>query len=616
MKVKKPQWLQSGGNILKMADGDPLPAPHNNIIFGQGAGRWSTNIGGRYFNNILQLIAQSSDLQSTINAINTMQDRHYGLYTTSKGVQPKVGANQNVHDYQTDINSGYEFVNTRGIQWGRDNNRYTFPTNGVTNDKPVNTVWGEDKDYGAQTDDRRLLGRVVNGTDDYTSEELASLRDQLKQYGVEMYLDPTTNYYKLKLNGDGGRKGMSYTNGNLWGNLLNFTKPEKSQLPNPHIIPHLATLGTGLWGINAQNLAAKKLKFPLIEGDHRQYQTGTDYQQRTFLENKANEARLASMQNPTNDINHNLRLRESGEKSAEEYAIKGLELMERRYNYDVQAAKQDRDYNNAKDIEVGNYNTAQNAKAWNSNVIADQEKIAKTTAGVNEFIRNITGEILQSNQTNKLNEQYRKFGNYSLQNNMRKRRLYDTFSRISNDISQWSEFGGLYDAAMDKSSDFMTKYVDDNSRSLYAPNFATTKGRISTAQRDQLLSWMQNSEDANAVKYRTRYQNFLNRLQSSFYDQLYNLEEQKEAWKLANVPQYVTNEFDWYSKPQRTTSPLFHKSGGKVDKLSDFTKQYSKELQHVRTSIDKRNKTALQHLDKELDRLNKEQILLLRSAFK
>jgi len=70
MKVKEPQWLQSGGNILKMADGDQLPASYNNITFTEGAGRWYSDVGGKYFNNILKLIAQSSDIQGTIDAIN------------------------------------------------------------------------------------------------------------------------------------------------------------------------------------------------------------------------------------------------------------------------------------------------------------------------------------------------------------------------------------------------------------------------------------------------------------------------------------------------------------------------------------------------------------------
>lgn len=611
MKVKEPQWLQSGGNILKMADGDQLPAPYNNITFAEGAGRWYSDVGGKYFNNILQLIAQSPNLQATIDAINQMQDRHYGLYTTSNGVQPKVNINQNVNDYQSDINSGYEFVNTVGIQQGRDNNRYVNPDKGATKDKPVNTVWGEDQHYGAQTDDRRLLGRITNGTDDYTTEELSSLQEQLGKYGVEMYLDPNTNYYKLKLNG----KGITTTNRGIPPTELTFTKEDKPKLPNPHILPHIATLGVGLINNSIQNLKQKQLEFPLHQPDYRQYQRSSEYYPRTLLEKQATETRWQGTQNLTSDINQNLRIRGAAEKSAEEYAIKAAQMMSDQYRYDTQMAKADRDYNIAKGTEIRNYNTDQIAKSKNNRIIADQQKAERNTAGINEFIRNISGEILQSNQTNKLNEQYRKYGNYALQNNMEKRRLYDTFSRISNDISQWSEFGGLYDAAMN-STDFMTKYIDKKSEPLYATRFANTNGKITTAQRDQLLNWMQNSDDPNAVKYRTNYKNFLEKLQNSFYNKLYNLEEKKEAWKLANVPQYVTNEFDWNFTPQDRTSLMFKKSGGKIDKLSDYTKQYSKELQHVRTSIDKRNKTALQHLDKQLDRLNREQLLLLRSVFK
>ena len=67
-------------------------------------------------------------------------------------------------------------------------------------------------------------------------------------------------------------------------------------------------------------------------------------------------------------------------------------------------------------------------------------------------------------------------------------------------------------------------------------------------------------------------------------------------------------------------SPLwrdkFQKGGRIGSKLSDFTKQYQRELQHVRKSQDERNKTTLKHLDKQLERLSKEQLILLRSVFK
>jgi len=65
-----------------------------------------------------------------------------------------------------------------------------------------------------------------------------------------MYLDPTTNYYKLKLNG----KGTTTTNRGIPPTELTFTKPDESKLSHPHILPHIATLGVGLINNSFQNL--------------------------------------------------------------------------------------------------------------------------------------------------------------------------------------------------------------------------------------------------------------------------------------------------------------------------------------------------------------------------
>ena len=169
---------------------------------------WYSNVFNPYQQYILDQLSQYGTNDTYGNWINTMQDSHEKLYQVAGGANGNFlneAYNNNadaVRNYQqaydTDqysknhLDHGY---NTRGIVQaylaGRYKNIGFTKRNGQDS---VNTKWTPDGSYSGQTDDRRILGREG----DFTDQQLTDWNNKLKTIGWEQYLDPTTKYYKLR----------------------------------------------------------------------------------------------------------------------------------------------------------------------------------------------------------------------------------------------------------------------------------------------------------------------------------------------------------------------------------------------------------------------------------
>lgn len=151
---------------------------------------WYNEVYGQFRDNLGD---QFSNNQLTIDDINMMQRRHAGL-SNQWGTKGDAYFGDDVKQYQTDINSDrLNFVNQRGITNAFNKNIYGVSNNANTGD---NTTKGfvNDGRYSSITDDRRLLGRQGDFTDDQLKQEQEYWRGK----NAEMYLDPETNYYMLK----------------------------------------------------------------------------------------------------------------------------------------------------------------------------------------------------------------------------------------------------------------------------------------------------------------------------------------------------------------------------------------------------------------------------------
>lgn len=168
---------------------------------------WYNNVFTPYSQHILDQLKAYNSNDTYGNWLNNMQTDHYKIYTGAGGTNwnPQIAYNDeadSVRNYQTVYNEdpyskdkvayGY---NTRGITPAYNAGRYKeigyTKRNGQDS---LNTAYTPDGSYGGQTDDRRILGRLG----DFTDQQLADWNTKLKALGWEQYLDPTTKYYKLR----------------------------------------------------------------------------------------------------------------------------------------------------------------------------------------------------------------------------------------------------------------------------------------------------------------------------------------------------------------------------------------------------------------------------------
>lgn len=207
------------GGILYAKQGNTT---YNAQVFGKVKGRtnyggitntnnnttWYNNVFTPYQQYIFDQLSQYGNNDTYGNWINGMQDNHEKLYQSAGGANGNflnVAYNNNadaVRNYQqaydadqyskNAITHGY---NTRGIAQAYNSGRYANVGYAKRNGQDsLNTQWTPDGSYSGQTDDRRILGRKG----DFTDQQLLDWNNKLKTIGWEQYLDPTTNYYKLR----------------------------------------------------------------------------------------------------------------------------------------------------------------------------------------------------------------------------------------------------------------------------------------------------------------------------------------------------------------------------------------------------------------------------------
>lgn len=169
---------------------------------------WYSNVFTPYQQYILdQLKAYGTD-DTYGTWLNDMQTNHEKLYQAAGGQNSNFineAYNDNaeaVRNYQQAYdadqyskNAVAHGYNTRGIAQAYNSGRYANIGYDKRNGQDsLNTQWTPDGSYSGQTDDRRLLGRQG----DFTDQQLADWNNKLKTIGWEQYLDPTTKYYKLR----------------------------------------------------------------------------------------------------------------------------------------------------------------------------------------------------------------------------------------------------------------------------------------------------------------------------------------------------------------------------------------------------------------------------------
>lgn len=258
---------------------------------------WSQNV-----NHILRGLSDNN----YYTWLNSMQDKHGDLHKNAgTNFQTTPYNDKSVGDYQNLYKTGYNGewkdnnvgYNSLGIMHAQNLGRYdlygnTKRTSGDWN-IDANHRYKTDSSYSQITDDRRLLGRKG----DFTDEQLASVTEAFKNKGYNFALGKNDYYYlspieKSEQNQNTPKKDGSVTNPNI-GKKSIFDKGKEylSKLTsNPGNLYNAVETGKYLLANKATN-DIFKIKAPnyVISPKHTSYQVMDNLAQQNAYHNKAAE---------------------------------------------------------------------------------------------------------------------------------------------------------------------------------------------------------------------------------------------------------------------------------------------------------------------------------------
>lgn len=238
--------------------------------------------------------------------LNSMQDKHSDLYKNAgPNFQTTPYNDKSVGDYQNLYKTGYNDewkdnnigYNSLGIMHSQNLGRYdlygnTKRTSGDWN-IDANNRYKTDSSYSQITDDRRLLGRKG----DFTDEQLASITEAFKSKGYNFALGKNDYYYlspieKSEQNQNTSKKDGSVTNPGI-GKKSIFDKGKEylSKLTsNPGNLYNAVETGKYLLANKATN-DIFKIKAPnfVISPKHTSYQVMDNLAQQNAYHSKAAE---------------------------------------------------------------------------------------------------------------------------------------------------------------------------------------------------------------------------------------------------------------------------------------------------------------------------------------
>ena len=259
---------------------------------------WSQNV-----NHILRGLSDNN----YYTWLNSMQDKHGDLHKNAgTNFQTTPYNDKSVGDYQNLYKTGYNGewkdnnvgYNSLGIMHAQNLGRYdlygnTKRTSGDWN-IDANHRYKTDSSYSQITDDRRLLGRKG----DFTDEQLASVTEAFKNKGYNFALGKNDYYYlspieKSEQNQNTPKKDGSVTNPDI-GKKSIFAKGKEylSKLTsNPSNLYNAVETGKYLLANKATN-DIFKIKAPnyVISPKHTSYQVMDNLAQQNAYHNKAAEA--------------------------------------------------------------------------------------------------------------------------------------------------------------------------------------------------------------------------------------------------------------------------------------------------------------------------------------
>lgn len=530
---------------------------------------------------------------------------------TGKAIQGT--SDYDVNAYQKDFHNVYKFGNDDSFWNGMQGSSNPVTATHDTRAANGQTFTG-DNYYGTQTDHRRA--------NFFNTDELAQANEIVKLRGWQFVEDPNgiseggrKSYILQALPQNSGTPGASTpaaetpdsSKPTVKPNQLTVTPQPAKQRKTPWSdwMAIDSMLGNDLYNHRQQELLQSEMKFPKQSYSSPDYLMDNGYFTRSLLKNQANQIRANATRGLSSNLEYNFALAGQAEDAASKLDIEGARIKADRTAQEKMNFHNVLERRKAGQTEAANFNASQSAAAWNNSLNATQKRLERDNTSLNSAIGNKTASYGEYLKTQRLNE-----------NNLLRAQAKEQYSNSYNnrlkayqddqDITKWSGFGNLYGAMMSAGG-----WGDDAEMSKWKGTWAEQKS-LDSNQLAKVMEWLQT--DAGAA-YRTQWSDYLKQRERQFYDEV-NADQLAYNATISKIPQYVTNQIDWWPFSDRRRDISVQKQGGTIDKLSNFTRQYMQEQQHVRKSQDTRNQTLQRSLNQQLERLSREQLILLRSVFK
>lgn len=603
----------------------PANTMHKGVTFNNGT-TWGNTIFSTYEPDIFQDL-QTATTQEQKEAIIAKYNNAQTTYATLRPQftdLSKVSHNQNVADYQKLINDTFAFVNNKGIANGVDKGRYNYLAQNkyATGDRKGS--WTADGWWGAQTQDRTLLG--YKGDWDHDSQEYKNWQAKLNTLGMEMYLDENDNAYKLKLKTSdqtpasdqaaaseqahaAEQEGTAEQHKDEIPPALDFNKdiPE-FKAPNwTDWIPLTANLiNDYASNLRSFNQEVKK-KFPLQEAPYQQAIVTNNYAGRQIRSGIAANIRARANQNLSSNADYNLALQQNAENQANQLEEQNALDQTQTFNATTNNVNATANVNNQRQAAAANVNAQQNAAAYNNIAAARQRLIKANNASLNSYNANMYtshGNWLQ---------------NYRLEKARYERALNDyNYSKKATELYRTSGLealeadNGIYNS--NAFASFMKELENDTS---ITGIIDTTTGEISP---ELVKTWIENNpDDARVKRLQTNFQNEYNRIRSRYQNQLEELASKRTLNNLSIKSTESNQGTRWGDiLRERRNKPnlLYQKKGGRAARLVEYMEHYRKAQKDVADRNTETQKILWKQLDRDLNLIDKETLLLLKAAFK
>lgn len=603
----------------------PANSIHKGVTFNDNT-TWGNTIFSTYEDDIFKNLSTATtqaEKEEIIKKYNDAQAAYAGLRPQFTDLS-KVSHNQNVADYQNLINNTFAFVNNKGIANGVDKGRYNYLAQNkyATGDRKGS--WTADGWWGAQTQDRTLLG--YKGDWDHDSQEYKNWQAKLNTLGMEMYLDENDNAYKLKLKTSDQTPASDQAAASEQAHAAEqagTAEQHKDEIP-PALdfdkdIPQFKApswtdwipLTANLINDYASNLRSfnqeVKKKFPLQEAPYQQAIVTNNYAGRQIRSGIAANIRARANQNLSSNAEYNLALQQNAENQANQLEEQNALDQTQSFNTTTTNVNATSNVNNQRQSAAANINAQQNAAAQNNILAARQRLYKANNASLNSYNANMYvshGNWLQ---------------NFRLEKARYERALNDyNYSKKATELYRTSGLealeaeNGIYNS--NAFASFMKELENDTT---ITGIIDTTTGEISP---ELVKTWIENNpDDARVKRLQTNFQNEYNRIRSRYQNQLEELASERTLNNLSiksTESNQGTRWGDILRERRNKPNPLYQKRGGRAARLIEYMEHYRKAQKDVADRNTETQKILWKQLNRDLDLIDKETLLLLRAAFK